>query len=264
MELTQIKCISEKFNRDQIQIFNSTESHEIFLKPIGLTLDPDRHKDFSKNAERMSPTIERQHFEALHFIKYTVWRHLSLNQDASNLVRLFIILRNRIVCANTPLVYECVKIRRINIDIDALISCGQFILIRAVECFDPWRGYKFSTYACTAIIKQFGKMLANQSVSIENFDAPNIAEKKPTSNESGISDIRAIIHQVDLTEQEQHILSCRFGTHIHQFRNDKKHTLKEIAEFIPLSIERIRQIQNNALEKIRRYIAENDLHLDVF
>ena len=45
-----------------------------------------------------------------------------------------------------------------DVDFGELVSEGNMALLRAVEKFDIGRGFKFSTYACRAILKAFSRI----------------------------------------------------------------------------------------------------------
>jgi RNA polymerase sigma factor (sigma-70 family) len=71
-------------------------------------------------------------------------------------------LRQRIIEENINLVYAIAKQRFRRIDPDELIGVGCEGLMRAVDRFDPERGYEFSTYASRAI---WSHMLRSLSLS---------------------------------------------------------------------------------------------------
>ena len=57
-----------------------------------------------------------------------------------------------------------------------------------------------------------------------------------------------------LGAREQEVLSLRFG-----LRGKSRHSLRMVGKFLEVSKERIRQIQDRALEKLRTLVIENDL-----
>jgi RNA polymerase primary sigma factor len=57
-----------------------------------------------------------------------------------------------------------------------------------------------------------------------------------------------------LRAREQEVLSLRFG-----LRGKSRHSLSEVGKVLEVSKERIRQIQDRALEKLRALVIENDL-----
>lgn len=106
-----------------------------------------------------------------------------------------------------------------------------------------------------------GKLLNNE-IQISSLDAP-LNNSKPSDDEgtlydlipangiSSIPKIERITNEIDnllkcLTEQERNIIEMDFGL----FR-EKKFTLEEISKFYFISSERIRQIRDTALEKLR-------------
>src|SRR5439155_21927676 len=67
--------------------------------------------------------------------------------------------RERITQANLALVLAMAKRTRMSeVDFGELVSEGNMALLRAVEKFDTARGFKFSTYACRAILKAFSRI----------------------------------------------------------------------------------------------------------
>jgi RNA polymerase primary sigma factor len=57
-----------------------------------------------------------------------------------------------------------------------------------------------------------------------------------------------------LGAREQEVLSLRFG-----LRGKSRHSLSMVGKFLDVSKERIRQIQDRALDKLRALVIENDL-----
>ncbi len=64
--------------------------------------------------------------------------------------------RKQLVQSNMPLVLSMAKKMRIQgVDFCDVVCEGNMALLRAVDGFDCSRGFKFSTYACRAILKSF-------------------------------------------------------------------------------------------------------------
>lgn len=72
-------------------------------------------------------------------------------------------LRQRIIEENINLVYAIAKQRFRRIDPDELIGVGCEGLMRAVDRFDPERGYEFSTYASHAIWSHMLRSLTSKA-----------------------------------------------------------------------------------------------------
>jgi len=169
-------------------------------------------------------------------------------------------LRNRIASANLGLVYDLYKKNRLcHLDGDELLSEGMMALTRAIDTFDPNRGFRFSTYACSAIVRAFYRCSMDQArrhrFEPAYFDVK--AERSHWSDtrraeESGLYAERlARILDEDLaglTGIEKAVLRKRFPIGA----ANRNQTLSDIGAELNLSKERVRQLQNSALAKLRR------------
>jgi RNA polymerase sigma factor (sigma-70 family) len=176
--------------------------------------------------------------------------------------------RSELVRANMALVLAMAKRTRIpNVDFGELVSEGNMALLRSVEKFDVSRGFKFSTYACRAILKSFNRLATKTGRYRQRFPTefnPDLERsdydvmKHEMQREDSVDALRDILarNTAKLTDVEQTIVIERFalGT-----RKRKGRTLAEVGKMVGLTNERVRQIQNLALDKIRSALDEEYL-----
>lgn len=169
--------------------------------------------------------------------------------------------REMITNANLALVLAMAKRTRMtDVDFSELISEGNMALLRAVEKFDAARGFKFSTYACRAILKAFSRI----AVKSNRYNSLFPAEFDPSmerSNEmelrrqavakDAVEELQRIIstNRAELTDVEKRVIEARFA--VNRPANTESLTLEEVGQVIGVTKERVRQIQNRALEKLR-------------
>ena len=170
--------------------------------------------------------------------------------------------------ANMALVLAMAKRTRIpNVEFNELISEGNMALLRSIEKFDVSRGFKFSTYACRAILKSFHRLATKtgryrQRFCTEydpNMERSDYDEKKhEMQHQSSLESLREILAQnkAALSPVEHRIVMERFAIGSGQ---PKGHTLAEVGKMVGLTNERVRQIQNLALAKIRSVLDEEYL-----
>jgi RNA polymerase sigma factor (sigma-70 family) len=173
-------------------------------------------------------------------------------------------LRSKIVTANMGLVLAMAqRVDYPGVEFTDLISEGSMALLRSTEKFDCSRGIKFSTYACRAIFKAFSRAAkrcyqyrsrypAQLDLSLEKSDY--ISTKRKEDHEDWVEELRDIVdhNRADLSGIEMSVVNMRFSLDDDE---RKPMTLKEVGSQLGLTKERIRQIQNKALEKLR-YVTE--------
>ena len=183
-----------------------------------------------------------------------------------------LVARSIVVRLNMPLVLAMAKRTRLsNIDYNEMISEGNMALLRSVEKFDCSRGFKFSTYSCRAILKSFSRVAMRASRYRGRFPT----EFDPAMERSDYLDSQRTIIEADcvdelklilinnlagLSEVEHRVISERFaiGPHVVDATVLPK-TLEQVGNIIGVTKERVRQIQNKALKKIRLALEERYL-----
>lgn len=180
--------------------------------------------------------------------------------------------RCEIVQANVPLVLAMAKRTRLgSVDYAELISEGNMALLRSVDKFDCGRGFKFSTYACRAILKSFSRVAMRSSRYRGRFPA----EFDPTMERSDhlellrveteaqcVDELRGILahNSADLNEVEAKVIQARFALgQVEGQEGEGPKTLEQVGLLIGVTKERVRQIQNRALQKLRMKLQEDFL-----
>jgi RNA polymerase primary sigma factor len=188
--------------------------------------------------------------------------------------------REQIAETNLALVLAMAKrVRLSEVDFADLIGEGNMALMRSVDKFDCGRGFKFSTYACRAILKAFSRhgikvTTHNRRFGAEYdpaFERSNHLETVRATHERECADeVKHIVtaNKADLSEIEIKVISHRFGIDAStalaalgsaepgakvadSTEGAQPLTLEQVGQVIGVTKERVRQIQNKALEKIR-------------
>ncbi|HEX7009154.1 MAG TPA: sigma-70 family RNA polymerase sigma factor [Phycisphaeraceae bacterium] len=177
--------------------------------------------------------------------------------------------RDQIAQTNLALVLAMAKRTRMSeVDFADLVSEGNMALLRAVDKFDVARGFKFSTYACRAILKAFSrsgvKLSKYRQMFPTDFDpklerSNHLELKRDQHEDDCVDELRSIIrsNRADLSPIEQEVIEHRFALNRAQDADARPLTLEQVGRIIGVTKERVRQIQNKALEKIR-----NTLEID--
>ncbi|MEX0777055.1 MAG: sigma-70 family RNA polymerase sigma factor [Phycisphaeraceae bacterium] len=181
--------------------------------------------------------------------------------------------RDQIAQTNLALVLAMAKRTRLSeVDFSDLVSEGNMALLRAIDKFDVARGFKFSTYACRAILKAFSrsgvKLSKYRQLFPTDFD-PKLeksnyqSERRETHEDDCVDEIRTIIREnrAALTDIEQEVIEHRFalGNRRKVDPTAAPLTLEQVGQIIGVTKERVRQIQNKALDKIRNSLESDFL-----
>jgi RNA polymerase sigma factor (sigma-70 family) len=173
--------------------------------------------------------------------------------------------REYLTRTNLALVLAMAKRTRLgDIDFAEIVSEGNMALLRAVEKFNVDRGFKFSTYACRAILKAFSRTAQKHSKHRTRFPVefePDLEKsdwvdkKRDQVEEDVLDELRQVVDRnlADLTSIEETVIKRRFNW---QQQDDSPLTLEEVGKIIGVTKERVRQIQNKALLKIRSVIED--------
>ena len=177
-------------------------------------------------------------------------------------------VKNFLIRSNLRLVVSIAKKHmKPNANFFEMVSDGNISLIRAIEKFDYTRGFKFSTYASWAIMKNFARSIPAEYTQLERFRTGNEEvfhqASDPRServNEEVVNKrqheaLMQILSQLDPRERD--IIVSRYGLK----DGRPAQTLEQVGQKLGVTKERIRQLESRALQKLRK-IAEDE-HLDV-
>lgn len=133
-------------------------------------------------------------------------------------------------------------------------------LLNAIRKFSVDRGFKFSTYAWHAIARRATRVITKNANRYSRFLTTDFPEGHEAVDTRGhktfyADDVEHLQHALfnnsaNLTKLEQEILAHRFG-----FSETRKTlTLEEVGKLVGVTKERIRQVQNQALRKLKEQL----------
>lgn len=179
-------------------------------------------------------------------------------------------VRSQLAQANIPLVLAMAKrTRPLGVDFAELIGEGNMALLRSIDKFDCSRGFKLSTYACRAILKSFSRLAMRTNRYRARFPVefdPDLEKsdlltiKREDTLAECVEQLRSILGgQADqLNDIERTVLCRRFA-----ITDDDgaltPMTLEQVGRVVGVTKERVRQIQNKALAKLKTVLEEDVL-----
>lgn len=230
----------------------------------------------AEGSGRVSPTEELLLFKQLHYCGYRLSKiykaankkpSVALKKQYGTWVQRYNLIRARLIEGNLGLVYDLIgRTRFNNLERDEMSSEGMMALLRAVDTFDPWRGFRFSTYACNAIIRAFARASMHDSKrrnlivgtwdpEFEKSDFPEV--RRGDQRNLFVERLGRILREgkADLSDVEKTVLARRFPAE----DSVPRQTLEDIGRQMKVSKERVRQIQLSAIRKLRQAMAEDTI-----
>ncbi|MFW6061834.1 MAG: sigma-70 family RNA polymerase sigma factor [Planctomycetota bacterium] len=218
----------------------------------------------------LTPEQERSLFQRYNYLKYKadlLRRQIDVNnvrttqlKRIESLLLQANVLKNRIIRSNLRLVVSIAKRHtRGPQTLFELISDGNVALMRAVEKFDYAKGYRFSTYASWAIMRNYARSVPKERVQLDRFTtgheevldiAAGMKSYDPT--EMNIPELRESIDAVlsHLSSRERTILIDHYGLD----ESGQSKTFDQLGQYFGISKERVRQIEIQALKKLRKIL----------
>ena len=243
------------YNKSRARSFQRKNALKRYLDPIGLYTSPPT-AEYANNSTPFNREEEQLYFKALHFAKWKLRQALKIEKNINFWLKMAITLRNRIVSANMGLIFASIKITGSILshdsqeNADILKSVGGQVLIRATDKFDPWRGYRFSTYGITAMLRSFSSQAKKYNRppmgDVYDIDAP--ADQPNEHKDLMVDRALVALKKSHLTKQERDIITRRY------FHNKR---LKDVGKELGMCKERVRQIQRMAMKKVRATFGED-------
>ncbi|MGQ0636468.1 MAG: sigma-70 family RNA polymerase sigma factor [Planctomycetaceae bacterium] len=148
-----------------------------------------------------------------------------------------------------------------------MVSDGNISLIRAIEKFDYSRGFKFSTYATWAIMKNFARSIPAENTLLDRYrtgsdeffqsspDRRTDQFEQELVNHRQHEAIMQILERLD--DRERNIIMYRFGLNA----ETEPQTLEQLGGRFGVTKERIRQLESRALNKLRKIALDEKLDI---
>ncbi|MCY2944136.1 MAG: sigma-70 family RNA polymerase sigma factor [Planctomycetota bacterium] len=191
-----------------------------------------------------------------------------LVEEVENLLSEAVRVKELLISANMRLVVNVAKRHSAHTEnFFELLSDGNISLIRAVEKFDYSRGFKFSTYASWALMKNFARSIPTDKIRKDRYvtgqeDIFELSTDYRTDEHEALArrrddaeTIRQLLRHLD--PRERQIISMRAGLE----EDSTSFTLEQIGDKFGITKERVRQLHARSMKKLRCLVQTN--HLDL-
>lgn len=215
---------------------------------------PESTYDYRADGLNYMPDIEsRDRTARMHYAAYRADRAVSTRSARLWLDRYYT-MRDSIVLGNMKLIFKAVRRSSAAERGDDWIGECQIVLIRTVASYNPWFGVRFSTYAYTSLVRHLCHLSRRcatdrlaQALSLEV-----VADRMPAA---GAPSTAALTRIDEFLRPDHPLLSSREKAILTRRYYSKEvlpvPTLEAIGRDMGLSKERVRQLQADALTKLR-------------
>jgi RNA polymerase primary sigma factor len=173
--------------------------------------------------------------------------------------------RDLLISCNQRLVYAQAKMKLASGEsIDDLVSDGNLSLMRAVEKFDYGRGFKFSTYATWAIMKNFARSIPDSKTHKQRYmtghdelfeakaDVRTDEQEVLATADAAKSRVAKLLEHLDARTRE--VIRMRTG-----LDGSQEMTLEQIGQHFGITKERVRQINVRGMKQLREWAAKENV-----
>jgi RNA polymerase sigma factor (sigma-70 family) len=161
-------------------------------------------------------------------------------------------IRDLLITSNLRIVRGFIQRHRIT-DRSTLTSVAIEALIRSVDQYDPWSGFRFSTYATVSIARHCSRkqhdIVTSREVPLDNHDP---VDRRPTfdlidDDEATAATVRQVTEAISKLPDRRlrEVIRARFGI------NRNRETLVQIGRRLGISKERVRQLEARAKALLR-------------
>ncbi len=173
--------------------------------------------------------------------------------------------RDLLISCNQRLVYSQAKMKLASGEsIDDLVSDGNLSLMRAVEKFDYGRGFKFSTYATWAIMKNFARSIPDAKTHKQRYmtghddlfeakaDVRTDEQEVLATADAAKARVSQLLEHLDARTRE--VIRMRIG-----LDGSQEMTLEQIGQHFGITKERVRQINVRGMKQLREWAAKDNV-----
>lgn len=182
--------------------------------------------------------------------------------------------KEKLIRHNLRLVAHIVKKYQGAYDNDDLISVGTIGLVKAINTYDLEKGVQLATYTARCIENEILMLLRSNKKYKNTVSISEVVGTDKEGNELSLMDLLSVDEESVLSRVEQKILSEKLLKTVRECLNDREFTVivlrfglkggaplcqREVANLLKISRSYISRIEKKAIEKIRRYVKENNL-----
>jgi RNA polymerase primary sigma factor len=162
-----------------------------------------------------------------------------------------------IILSNIRLIFYSSKKFTGILEMEDMFSQGIITLYNVIEHFDYKMGFKFSTYALHSLFRTFQRMgdvkFKKSNYFVEISEEPTYEQDFSVLEQE---EIKFVVSKfmLKLNKKERLIVKHRYG-----LDGESPKTLEDIGTMVCVSKERVRQLCNQAIQKLKRHVKRKQL-----
>ncbi|MEZ6092064.1 MAG: sigma-70 family RNA polymerase sigma factor [Pirellulaceae bacterium] len=257
MAISNRKETGELFFVDD-PLFHDASSREEILETVW-----DESSGTTTESSLLTASQERSLFLRMNCLKWMASRERNRTDNKRDVKRVRVLLdsaidvRNRIVSANLGLVRSVAnRLSKDGETREELYGEGSLALIRIVEHFNVGFGFKFSTYAMRALMRELGRSMTRR-ISAPHYNAATEAIEEipmPINGDHFDSEQQELALEIlrELPDRERELLKVRYGF----YGNERKLSFRKLSKRFGISAERLRQLERKSCQFARTHYGE--------